>query len=199
MNDTAVTTEARIGLRGLLALHVFTAWNLWMLIGPVSGIVHLFFPPWFPLNAVRMVVRAPVFGSLCLVAATFLVLSAYLLSKPLLRSLGPWPRRLLAIVAILWAPMLCAEMLRFVLMQPALAAVPPECRGTASAFESLEIHLADEPPKQPHAWRVRNETTELWSYRSLRFEPAGAWHGADIAISRCHANDPQRTAPGGER
>lgn len=199
MSDSTAVHDLRIGLKGLLALHAFTAWNLWMLIDPVSGILHLFFPPWFPLNAVRMAVRAPVFASLCLVAATFLVVSTYMVSKPLLRSLGQWPRRLLAIVAILWTPMLCAEMLRILLMQQALSTVPSGCSGTTSAFESLESHLKPERPMRPHAWRIRSGKAELWSYRSLRFEPAGAWHGAEIAMSRCLGNDPPHRASREER
>lgn len=190
MSDTTAIADTRIGLRGLLGLHLFTAWNLWLIVGPVTAVVHVFFPPWFPLNVVRMVLRAPIFASLSLVAAAFLVLWAYRLSKPVLRSTGPWPRRLLATAAILWAPMLCAEVVRVVLMRPALAVVGPECRGTASAFESLEAHIADERPRRPHAWRVRNGVAELWSYRSLRFEPAGAWQEADVRIAQCAGRTP---------
>lgn len=197
MNATTASVERRIGLRGLFALHLVLAWNIGMLLGPWAGLAHAFFPPVIPLLFARIAVRLPDFTILCLLAAAMILLPMHAVSKRPLRSLAPWPRHALRITVIVWTPMLCAELIRAQLMQPGLAAVPAQCRGAASAVESLQLHLSEERPMAPHAWRVRNQTAELWSYRTLRFEPAGAWHGAQIAISRCRSKERPRTTPGG--
>lgn len=199
MSDTAAVAEPRIGLPGLFALHLVLAWNIVIMLGPWQALAQTFFPPLLPVQFARIAVRLPDFTILCFVAAAMILLPLHALSKRSLQSLIPWPRHALRITVIVWTPMLSAELIRAQLMQPGLAAVPTECRGAASAVESLQLHLSEERPLRPHAWRVRDQTAELWSYRTLRFEPAGAWHGAEIAISRCRSNDQPRTSPGGAK
>lgn len=199
MNAGIASVERGIGLRGLFGLHLVLAWNIGMLLGPWAALAQAFFPPVIPLLFARIAVRLPDFTTLCLPAAAVILLLLHAMSKRALRSLAPWPRHALRITVIVWTPLLCAELIRAQLMQPGLAVVPVECRGESSAFESLRLHLTEQRPMGPHAWRVRSQTAELWSYRTLRFEPAGAWHGAEIAISRCRSKERPRTTPGETR
>lgn len=199
MNAGTASVERRIGLRGLFGLHLVLAWNIGMMLGPGAALAQAFFPPVLPLQFARIAVHLPDFTLLCLPAAAVILLLLHAVSKRALQSFSPWPRHALRITVIAWIPLLCAELIRAQLMQPGLAAVPVECRGASSAFESLHLHLTEERPMGPHAWRVRNQTAELWSYRTLRFEPASAWSGAEIVIARCHEAYRPRTTSGGTR
>jgi hypothetical protein len=183
--DTAVVAKARFGLRSLLALHLFVVWQVWMMLDGWFALAHALLPPWLPTQLARLGMRAPTFALLCVTMAAMVLAVAYISLRRAMRSGGRWVRILTTTVAILWTPLLCGELIRIVLTEPALASTRAECRGSTSLAKSIRLRLVDDRPHQPHAWVVHGREVRLWSYRTLAFVPAPGWSGTPIAIERC--------------
>jgi hypothetical protein len=183
--EAANVAHTRFGLRSLLALHLFVVWQVWMMLDGWFALVHAFMPPWLPMQAAGLIVRAPFFALLCLTMAAMVLAVAFMSLRQAMRSRGRWTRILTTTVAVLWTPLLCGELIRIVLTEPALASTRPECRGSTPLATSIRLRLIDDRPHQPHAWVVHGREVRLWSYRTLAFVPAPGWSGTPIAIERC--------------
>jgi hypothetical protein len=183
--EAANVANTRFGLRSLLALHLFVVWQVWMMLDDWFALVHAFMPPWLPTRAAGLIVRAPFFALLCLTMAAMVLAVAFMSLRQAMRSRGRWTRILTTTVAVLWTPLLCGELIRIVLTEPALASTQTNCRGSVLLIESIRSHLSGGPPRTPHAWVVHGREVRLWSYRTLAFVPAPGWSGTRIAIERC--------------
>ena len=193
--DTAAVANTRFGLRSLLALHLFVVWQVWMMLGGWFALVHAFMPPWLPTQAAGLIVRAPRFALLCLAMAAMVLGVAYLPLRHATRSNGRWTRLLTTTLALIWTPLLCGELIRSALIEPALASTRAECRGSILLIESVRSHLERERPRSPHAWIVHGRNVRSWSYRTLRFETVRHWSGAEAAIARCASMHARKPSP----
>ena len=184
--------RVRNGIALLLALGVtHVALSLQAL--PVVGwlaIAHLFFPPAGVYGAWELAVAAPLFALMVYGGgATFA--GVLWSAAQSLRVRLPRPLRwTLAASLSLWALVATGEGTRTALMETQLTDSPPACHETWSLMASLRQRYVlafdeFEGGRHPHAWRVRGDTVSLWSYRTLRFEPAPAWSGAEDAIAQC--------------
>lgn len=194
-NDTPEAKVPALGLKSLFALHMFMVLQVWIMLGPGHAVVQAFLPPWLPTRLVGMIVRAPTFAMLCLVAAAMALAAAWIPLRRASSGAGRWPRMLAGTVAIMWTPLLCGEIVRTALMESALGSTPRHCRDSQLLVESIRWHLSDETPSRPHAWIARGRDVRLWSYRTLRFESAPHWSGASSAAKRCATNEQEDHSP----
>lgn len=181
--------RARNGITLLFALgvaHVALSLQALPVVG-VLAIAHLFFPPMGVYGVWDVATRAPLFALMVYGGgATF---SAVLWSTAQsLRARLPRPLRWAFVASLsLWALVAAGEGIRTALMETQLMDTAPACHETWSLMASLRQRYEWERDggRHPHAWRVRGDTASLWSYRTLRFEPAPDWYGAEDAIAQC--------------
>jgi len=160
---------------------------------PVAGLLavaHLFFPPMGAYGAWEVATRAPLFALIVYGGGAMLAWALWAASQPM-RARLPRPLRWTLVGSLsLWAVVGVGEGVRAALMETQLTDDPPACHETRSLMASLRQRYAfdrfDEfGDRRPHGWRVRGDAVSLWSYRTLRFEPAPAWSGADAAVAAC--------------
>ncbi len=158
----------------------------------VLAIAHLFFPPMGVYGVWDVATRAPLFALMVYGGGTTFAVMLWSATRDRVAS---WPRPLrwtLAASVSLWALVGTGEGIRTALMETQLTDTAPACNETWSLMASLRQRYVlafdeFEGGRHPHAWRVRGDTVSLWSYRTLRFEPAPAWSGAEAAIDQCRA------------
>jgi hypothetical protein len=184
-NDTRPAKTPAFGLKSLFALHMFVVLQVSIMLGLGHGLAQAFLPPWMLTQAAGLIVRAPTFAMLSLVAAAMACAVAFIALRRALRHTGRWPRLLASTLAIMWTPLLCGEIVRIALMEPALGSARIPCRDSMLLIQSIRSHLSGGRPRTPHAWIVQGEEVRLWSYRTLRFESASNWSGATAARMRC--------------
>lgn len=187
--------RVRNGLALLFALgltHVALSVQALPVVG-LLAVAHLFFPPAGVYGAWDVATRAPLFA--LMVYGCGALFAAMLWSAA--RSQATWlPRPLrwtLAASLSLWALVGTGEGIRTALMETQLLDSAPICHETWSLMASLRQRYVlafdeFEGGRHPHGWRVRGDTLSLWSYRTLRFEPAPAWSGAEAAIAQCRGD-----------
>lgn len=184
--------RVRNGITLLFALgltHVALSLQALPVVG-LLAVAHLFFPPAGVYGAWDVATRAPLFALMVYGGgATF---AGVLWSgAQSLRARLPRPLRwTLAASLSLWALVATGEGIRTALMETQLMDSAPACHETWSLMASLRQRYVlafdeFEGGRHPHAWRVRGDTVSLWSYRTLRFEPAPDWYGAEDAIAQC--------------
>ena len=173
------------GVGGMLVVHLFVALQVGLIFGPFEAILYAFMPFMLLGAALNLMGTAPLFALLCVAPP----LAALAGGAPLLRlanaRLAPWLRRLAWIALAIWLPLACGEGLRALLMRPVLAGTPAACQGQVDLFVSIQRKVPSGRPRRPHAWVIRNGQPWLWSYRSLRFEPAPDWPGALLYSKDC--------------
>jgi hypothetical protein len=159
---------------------------------PVVGLmafVHAVFPPMGAWVAIELATRAPLFALMVYGSGTMLMWALWAASQPT-RTQLPRPLRWMLVASLsLWAVVGCGEGVRAALMETQLMGDARACHETRSLTASLRQRYAFEfdGGRRPHAWRVRGGEVALWSYRTLRFEPAPAWSGADTARAQCRS------------
>lgn len=157
---------------------------------PVTGILaiaHLFFPPMGAYALWELAVRAPLFALMVYGGGAMLAWALWAASRPM-RARLPRPLRWMLVASLtLWAVVGCGEGVRAALMETQLVGDAPACHETRSLMASLRQRYAFEfdGGRRPHGWRARGDEVALWSYRTLRFEPAPAWSGAEAARRQC--------------
>lgn len=192
--STALVDEAAylradrtIGGGTLLIAHLFVAWQIWMIVNPWEAMLYAVLPISLPTTAVTLIGSAPLFALICF--------SLPMMSLPLLRGTlagartrFAWVSRVLLGIAItIWMPVTAGEGVRWLLMKPVLDRAPTGCGGSVDLFESIERKLSNDGFRLPHAWAIRDGQAWLWSYRSLRFEPAPDWVGIVALPQNCTA------------
>lgn len=183
--------RVRNGLALLFALglaHVALSVQALPVVG-LLAVAHLFFPPAGVYGAWELAVAAPLFALMVYGGgATF---AGVLWSgAQSLRARLPRPLRWAFVASLsLWALVGTGEGIRTALMETQLMDSAPACHETWSLMTSLRQRYEWEwdGGRHPHAWRVRGDTVSLWSYRTLRFEPAPDWYGAEDAIAQCRS------------
>lgn len=184
-------SRVRNGLAVLFALgltHVALSVQALPVVG-LLAVAHLFFPPMGVYGAWEVATRAPLFALVVYGGGAMLAWALWAASQPM-RARLPRPLRwMLASSLSLWAVVGVGEGARAALMETQLMDDAPACHQTWSLMASLRQRYAFELEggRHPHGWRVRGDATSLWSYRTLRFEPAPAlaWSGADAAVAAC--------------
>lgn len=183
--------RVRNGITLLFALgvaHVALSLQALPVVG-VLAIAHLFFPPMGVYGVWDVATRAPLFALMVYGGgATF----AVVLWSATRDRVASWPRPLrwtLAASLSLWALVGTGEGIRMALMETQLTDSAPACHETWSLMSSLRQRYEWDwdGGRHPHGWRVRGDTASLWSYRTLRFEPAPDWYGAEDAITQCRS------------
>lgn len=188
---TRLPSRLRRALSLLFALGTTHAALSFQLI-PVVGLmafVHAVFPPMGAYVAIDLASRAPLFALMVYGSGAMLTGALWAASQPM-RARLPRPLRWTLVASLsLWAVVGCGEGVRAALMETQLMGDAPACHATMSLMASLRQHYAFEfdGGRQPHAWRVRGDEVALWSYRTLRFEPAPAWSGAEEPIAQCRS------------
>ncbi|MFZ5638059.1 MAG: hypothetical protein ACOY82_15885 [Pseudomonadota bacterium] len=193
MSSSAAPDEQRGWLRrcvkGALMLAVLHATVATALI-PILGawtVLYAVFPPYLLFIAWDCVGIAPLFATLIVAAGGLSVLA---LRTSFATAMGRMPRlagRMLIVALALWIPIGCGEVLRWALMHNQLTRSDTRCHDTRSLIASLKQRYASGfgEHRQPHAWKVEYGTAWLWSYRSLRFEPAPDWLGHGQVPAAC--------------
>lgn len=196
MNDRASTgTKANPGwFRRCLdfaltlgASHTAIAVALMPILGGWT-ILYAIFPPYLLYIVRDGIATAPLFATLAF--GTGLSLAPMLRRSYAWcgRHLPPRTRPAIAAALVLWIPIACGEGVRWTLMHSQLTRVAPRCHDTRSLIASLRQRYGGgfDESREPHAWMIRGERIWLWSYRTLRFEPAPAWTGAEPAPAECY-------------
>lgn len=157
---------------------------------PVVGwlaIAHLFFPPAGVYGAWELAMAAPLFALMVYGGGATFTGLLWSATRARVARLPRPLRWMLAASLSLWALVAAGEGIRTALMETQLTDSAPACHETWSLMASLRQRYEWEwdGGRHPHAWRVRGDTVSLWSYRTLRFEPAPDWYGAEAAIAQC--------------
>lgn len=185
----ASSANRLVSTRNLFWLHLFITMQVGIIFTTWDAFVHALLPFTLINLFVDTALRAPLFALLCLTMVSLLAGSAARTLHAYATRFGWWPRMLGGITLAMWIPVLAGEGIRLALVAPALASVPDRCHGQQSLLESLRAEKRGDGFKHPHAWRIQSGYVSLWSYRTLAFEPAGDWSGADMAIAQCNAPD----------
>lgn len=183
---TEIKTEERTyGVRAVLGVHCFIACQIALILNLWEAIIYTIIPIVLFNNAFELVRSAPLFALLCIAPAmmTFGVIRNML--RLTQTRLSPLIRMLIWIALSMWLPVTCGEGLRQTLMEPVLSRTSPQCHGSVDLFESMQRKLSSDGFRLPHAWVIRDGQPWLWSYRSLRFEPAPDWVGAQLFSDDC--------------
>jgi len=191
--DTEIKAEERTcGVGTVLGVHCFIACQIALILNLREAIIYTIMPIVLFDSAFELVRSAPLFAMLCIapVMMTFGVIRSML--RLMRTRLSPLMRTLVWIALSMWLPVTCGEGLRQTLMEPVLSRTPPQCRGSIDLFESMQSKLSSDGFRLPHAWVIRDGQPWLWSYRSLRFESAPDWVGAQLFSDDCPLFD----APG---
>jgi hypothetical protein len=170
----------------LLVLHGAAATALIPVLGGWV-LLYVVFPPFLPYIVWDGWTTAPHFATLAFGTALLPALAAKRVHAAVGARLPKSMRWSAGIVLALWIPLVCGESVRWALMNSALMQSDPRCHGTRSLVASIRqryTHGYDES-REPHAWVIRGGQGWLWSYRSLRFEPASEWVGAASLPSTC--------------
>lgn len=194
MTDTAHETaygaeiraeERTYGVRTVLGLHGFIACQIALILDLWEAIIYTIMPLVLFTNTVELVRSAPFFALLCIAPAMMMFGVIRSMLRLTQTRLSPLMRMLTWIALCMWLPVTCGEGLRQALMEPVLSSTPRQCRGNVDLFESMQRKLSSDDFRLPHAWVIRNGQSWLWSYRSLRFEPAPDWVGAQLFSDDC--------------
>ncbi len=170
----------------LAALHLAVAVQLIPVIGLFAAI-YVSFPPIIFFVAYDTASASPLFALIASGTSLTIFLG---LHNALKQSLQRFPRLakwlVLSSLAI-WIPVGCGEAVRWSLMQVRIASAEPQCHETTTLLASLRQRYGFnfDGNRQTHAWMIRNGEAWLWSYRSLRFEPAPDWYRTDALIENC--------------
>ena len=180
----------RNGIAWLFALgvaHVALSAQLLPVVG-LAAIAYLFFPPFACLDAWDATMRAPLFALMVCGSASMLMAMVWSAARAHAARLPRPLRWTLAASLSLWMLIAAGEGISTALMDTQLAGIAPACSETESLTASLQQRYGwGSDVRLPHAWRVRGDTVSLWSYRTLRFEPAPDWYGAADAIAQCRS------------
>ena len=157
---------------------------------PILGgwvLLYAVFPPYLLHIVQDSASTAPLFATLAFGTALLPALALQRISAAIRIRLSQNAKRILITLLALWIPILCGEGVRWILMHHQLTQSGPRCHNTRSLIASLRQRhtYGFEEPREPHAWKIESGTAWLWSYRSLRFEPAPDWSGHDRAHSAC--------------
>lgn len=177
--------EHAYGVGTLLLLHCFIASQISLILNLWEAIVYTIMPVVIFTNAVDLVGSAPLFASLCIAPAMLAFGGIRRILRLAKTRLSPVICMFIWIALLLWLPVICGEGLRQALMEPVLSSTPQQCHGSADLFESMQSKLSSDGFRLPHAWVIRDGQPWLWSYRSLRFEPAPDWVGAQLFSDAC--------------
>jgi hypothetical protein len=183
-----LSQRVRNGIALLFALgltHVTLSLQALPVVG-LAAIAYLFFPPLACVDAWDATTRAPLFALMACGSGAMLAAVAW--SAAWVRAARlPRPLRWTLVASLsLWALVASGEAVRIALMHTQLTDSTPACHRTWSLTASLDQRYGwGSDMRHPHAWRVRGDTVSLWSYRTLRFEPAPGWYGAGDAIAQC--------------
>ncbi len=179
------SVDRSIDGKTLTIVHLFVSWQIWMILDPWEAMLYVVFPISLPTSAATLIGSAPLFALLCLSLPMMSLRVLCSIPEPS-RTRFEWRARvLLGIAMAMWMPVLAGEGIRWLLMKPVLDAAPKGCSGSVDLFESIERKLSHDGFRLPHAWAIRDGEAWLWSYRSLRFEPAPDWYGAGSVIEDC--------------
>lgn len=170
----------------LAALHLAVAVQLIPVIGLFAAI-YVSFPPIIFFVAYDTATASPLFA--LVVSSTSLSIFLGLRSAQN-EALQRFPRlaKWLALSTLaIWIPVGCGEAVRWSLMQARIASAEPQCHETTTLLASLRQRYGFnfDGNRQTHAWMIRNGEAWLWSYRSLRFEPAPDWYRTSDLIEIC--------------
>lgn len=182
---TDMRAERLVSGRGLLTLHLFVAMQTVILLSGWDAIVYTIFPFMLPQLFVDATLRSPFFSLLCLTSASLTWMCVHRAIHGHIKTYDRWSKAFVGITFAMWIPVFCGEIIRFVLMAPALASVPDHCHGGQSLLESLRDISSDHGYRKPHAWLAKSDRVFLWSYRTLDFEPTGDWADVDMIVGRC--------------
>lgn len=184
--DTEIRAEERTyGVGTLFGLHCFIASQIALILNLWEAIIYTIMPLVLFSNAFELVYSAPLFALLCIAPAMLSFGGIRRILRLAETRLSPLKCALIWIALSLWLPVICGEGLRQALMEPVLRNTPAQCRGSIDLFESMQRKLSSYGLRQPHAWVIRDGQPWLWSYRSLRFEPAPDWSGAPPSSKDC--------------
>lgn len=183
--------RVRNGIALLFALgvaHVALSLQALPVVG-VLALAHLFFPPIGAYGVWEVATRAPLFALMVYGGGATLAVLLWSATRARVARLPRPLRWTLAASLSLWALVGTGEGIRTALMETQLMDTAPACHETWPLTVSLRQRYEWDwdGGRHPHAWRVRGDMVSLWSYRSLRFEPAPAWSGAEDAIAQCRS------------
>lgn len=169
-------------------------WRLWLaslalslqsgfVFGPLLAFGSLIFPPLLAIAVWQEFERAPVFGAIVVATATLAAIALRMPMRRLCARLGPtW--RIVAVGSFaFWTGYAAGETIRRTMVTIATRNVAADCHGAMTLRASLDGAWKDGRP--PHGWKVEHGVAWLWSYRSLRFEPAPEWVGAAGLPAHC--------------
>ncbi len=184
------------GLRALMFLscvHAVIAASLLPIFGALTAMLYVVIPPIVTIIAYDAIKDAPLFALLCLALAIGATAVLWPLARTVARALPFFPRIFSLLIFAIWLPTLSAESLRWALIQNEIVQARPQCHGAMTLLASLQYRndLNDfDYGFPPHAWMLKDGTMQLWSYRSLRFEPAPGWRGVHDCETAIQAANP---------
>lgn len=167
-------------------LHLAIAVALMPLLGGWV-VLYAVFPPYL-LHIIRdSASTAPLFATLACGTGLLPALALHRLHMTVRISLSRNAKAILIAVLALWIPILCGEGIRWALMHSTLSQADAQCGNARSLIASLRERYTYGIMErgEPHAWMIRSGSAWLWSYRTLRFEPAPDWRGVGRAPAHC--------------
>jgi hypothetical protein len=169
----------------LAGTHVLIASQLWLTAGAWTAMIYLVLPPMASSLFFGAIGSAPLFALFCFTLVLAIIGALCPFARWAARAVPFLLKTPLGAVCLIWIGMLSGESMRGLWMTWALLEARPQCYETASFARSLRERLDLEFERQPHAWMISGGTVRLWSYRTLRFEPAANWSGAEQALAQC--------------
>ncbi len=181
----AKARKATCGVVAVLIVHGFIAVQIALILNLWHAISYAIVPFVLLNSAFELIRSAPLFAALCMAPPMLALVGIRRVMRAANAQRAPMTKLLIWIVLALWLPILCGEGLRRMLMHPMLSSATLQCRGSVDLFESMQGKLANDGFRSPHAWFIRDRQPWLWSYRSLRFEPAPDWVGVVALPDAC--------------
>jgi len=174
------------GATTLFVLHLFVAFNLLPIMSWMT-LLYFIFPPFLAMQAWAMTQRAPLFATIVLGVCCVMLAPSLEAVRGRLARIGRRGRLLIWTAIAIWLPIFGGEAVRASMMHTHIAVAAPECHATRSLLTSLRIRATFDVYRgpKPHAWMVRDGIAWLWSYRTLRFEPAPNWSRAPVRDGHC--------------
>jgi hypothetical protein len=169
----------------LAGIHLLIASQLWLTVDAWIAMIYLMLPPIASSLVFDAIGSAPLFALFGFTLMLAIIGALWPFARWAIQA-APFPLKTpLAIVCLIWLGMLSGESMRGLWMTWALLEARPHCYETASFAHSLREKIGLGFDRQPHAWMISGGMIRLWSYRSLRFEPAVNWSGSEQALAQC--------------
>jgi hypothetical protein len=170
----------------LAVLHLAIAVQLIPVIGLFAAI-YVSFPPIIFFVAYDTASASPLFALITSGTSLSIFLGLRSAQSETLQRFPRLAKWLALSTLAIWIPVGCGEAVRWSLMEVRIASAEPQCHETTTLLASLRQRYGFnfDGNRQTHAWMIRHGEAWLWSYRSLRFEPAPDWYRTNDLIEIC--------------